>query len=310
MAFTGKSGLFAAVHENGINKTIGQLMLQRPSLFNYATLLFTQALSTQFCQPIAPPPGGGPLFTVESPLPVLGAPKPVGLDWCLQLSNVSIDLYAGHTLTLPPELDPIGFQQFALHLRACFGLACPSDLVVENLAAEMEAAVAESVLRAAEPPAPPPPTTSPPVSGGGVQPALAARAVGGTNAPTVPSVNVLCNCLDVFGVGHFERGTVAGVRGQFLKTRLDDLEVVDLVTDPPSNLESMLECYLKVVLRLGVLPRLIVPMQSLVLNITQMLQANSTSIGQHVTVVPATDVPNNPDVEDDQIKVFFNLKVQ
>ena len=241
---------------------------------------------------------------------MLGAPKPVGLDWCLQLSNVSIDLYPGHTLTLPPELDPIGFQQFALHLRACFGLACPSDLVVENLAAEMEAAVAESVLRAAEPPAPPPPTTSPPVSGGGVQPALAARAVGGTNAPTVPSVNVLCSCLDVFGVGHFERGTVAGVRGQFLKTRLDDLEVVDLVTDPPSNLESMLECYLKVVLRLGVLPRLIVPMQSLVLNITQMLQANSTSIGQHVTVVPATDVPNNPDVEDDQIKVFFNLKVQ
>jgi hypothetical protein len=216
----------------------------------------------------------------------------------------------GHTLTLPPELDPIGFQQFALHLRACFGLACPSDLVVENLAAEMEAAVAESVLRAAEPPAlPPPTTTSPPVSGGGVQPALAARAVGGTNAPTVPSVNVLCSCLDVFGVGHFERGTVAGVRGTFLKTRLDNLEVVDLVTDPPSNLESMLECYLKVVLRLGVLPRLIVPMQSLVLNITKMLQDNDTSIGQHVTLVPATDVPNNPAVEDDELKVFFNLKV-
>jgi len=42
------------------------------------------------------------------------------------------------------------------------------------------------------------------------------------------------------------------------------------------------------VLRLGVLPRLIVPMQSLVL---------------------ATDVPNNPAVEDDELKVLFNLKV-
>jgi hypothetical protein len=114
----------------------------------------------------------------------------------------------------------------------------------------------------------------------------------------------------VYGVGHFEQGTVAGFpKTKFLKTRLDNLEVVDLVTDPPSNLESMLECYLRTVLRLGVLPRLIVPMQSLVLNITQLLEANSTSIGQHVTVVPATDVPNNPDVEDDQIKVFFNLKV-
>jgi len=58
-----------------------------------------------------------------------------------------------------------------------------------------------------------------------------------------------------------------------------------------------------------VLPRLIVPMQSLVLNITKMLQDNDTSIGQHVTLVLATDVPNNPAVEDDELKVLFNLKV-
>jgi len=185
--------------------------------------------------PIAPPPGGGPLFTVEPQLPVLGAPQPLGLDWCLQLSNVSIDLYPGRTLMLPPELDPIGSQQFALHLQACFGLACPDDRVIEKLAAEMEAVVAARVLGVAVPTA-------------DVQP--------------VPSANVLCSCLDLFGVGHFEWGAVAGVPGKFLKTRLDNLEIVDLVTNPPSNLESMLECYLRVVLRLGVLPRLIVPMQS------------------------------------------------
>ena len=282
MAFTNHSGLFAAVDENAINTTIGHLMRQRPSLFNYATLIFTQALSSQFCMPIAPPPGGGPLFTVEPQLPVLGAPQPLGLDWCLQLSSVSIDLYPGRTLTLPPELDQIGSQQFALHLRACFGLACPDDLVIENLAAEMEAVVAARVLGVAVPTA-------------DIQP--------------VPSANVLCSCLDLFGVGHFEWGAVAGVPGKFLKTRLDNLEIVDLVTNPPSNLESMLECYLRVVLRLGVLPRLIVPMQSLVLNITKMLQDNDTSIGQHVTLVLATDVPNNPAVEDDELKVFFNLKV-
>ena len=172
MAFTNHSGLFAAVHENAINTTIGHLRRQRPSLFNYATLIFTQALSAQFCVPIAPPPGGGPLFTVEPQLPVLGAPQPLGLDWCLQLSNVSIDLYPGHTLTLPPELDPIGSQQFALHLQACFGLACPDDRVVENLAAEMEAAVAASMLGVAVPPA-------------DVQP--------------VPAVNVLCSCLPAGG---------------------------------------------------------------------------------------------------------------
>ena len=280
MAFTSHSALFAAVHENGINTTIAHLMRQRPSLFNYATLIFTQALSSQFCQPIAPPPGGGPLFTVEPQLPVLGAPQPLGLDWCLQLSNVSVDLHPGNTLTLPPELDPpIGSQQFALHLQACFGLACPNDRVVENLAAEMEAVVAARVLGVAVPTA-------------DVQP--------------VPSANVLCSCLDLFGVGHFEWGAVGGIPGTFLKTRLDNLEIVDLV---PSNLESMLECYLKVVLRLGVLPRLIVPMQNLVLDITQMLQNTSASIGQHVTLVPATNVPHNPAVDHDQLKVFVNLKV-
>jgi hypothetical protein len=308
MAFTNHSGLFAAVHENGINTTIGHLMRQRPSLFNYATILFTQALRPQLCVPINTPPGGGPLFTVEPQLQVLGAPRPLGLDWCLQLSNVSVDLFPGRTLTLPPELDPIGSQQFALHLRACFGLACPDDQVVENLAAEMEAAVAAGMLPAS-------PTTGPatgPAGGGGVQPALAAPAVRAADVQPVPSANVLCSCLDVFGVGHFERGAVAGIPGQWLKTRLDSLEIVDLVTNPPSNLESMLECYLRVVLRLGVLPLLIVPMENLVLNITQMLQDNDTAIGQHVTVVPAAvpgDVPANPAVEDDQLKVFFNLKV-
>ena len=299
MAFTDHSDLFAAVHENGINATIGHLMLQRPSMFNYATILLTQALRPQFCVPINTPPGGGPLFTVEPQLPVLGAPRPLGLDWCLQLSNVSVDLFPGNTLTLPPELDPIGSQQFALHLRACFGLACPNDGVVENLAAEMEAAVAESMLPAARP-------RGPARWRGGLRPARAVRAA---DVQPVPSANLLCSCLDVFGVGHFESGAVAGVPGKFLKTRLDNLEIVDLVTNPPSNLESMLKCYLRVVLRLGVLPRLIVPMQSLVLNITKMLQDNDTSIGQHVTLVLATDVPNNPAVEDDELKVFFNLKV-
>jgi hypothetical protein len=59
MAFTDRSDLFAAVHENGVNATISQLMLQRPSMFNYATILFTQALSSQLCVPINPRPGAG-----------------------------------------------------------------------------------------------------------------------------------------------------------------------------------------------------------------------------------------------------------
>ena len=155
MALTDHSDLFAAMHENGINATIRQLMLQRPSMFNYATILFTQALSSQFCVPINVPPGGlapgQSLFTVEPQLPVLGAPRPLGLDWCLQLTNVSVDLFPGNTLTLPPELGPIGSQQFALHLRACFGLACPNDRVVDP--AEAHILAGQSIVLLAETPA-------------------------------------------------------------------------------------------------------------------------------------------------------------
>ena len=125
----------------------------------------------------------------------------------------------------------------------------------------------------------------------------------------MPSTNVICTCLELFGVGHFQGGTIGSDPQQWLKVRLDGLEVVDLV---PSSLEDIVECYLRLVLRLGVLPRLIVPMESLVLDITRMLQDNGTAIGQHVTLVPAAvpaDVPDNPAVEDDQLKVFFNLKV-
>jgi hypothetical protein len=177
--------------------------------------------------------------------------------------------------------------------------------VVENLTAEMEAAVAASILPG-QPSAGP--ATSP-SAGGGVQPAPEDRSGRAAAVQPVPSTNVLCTCLELFGVGHFEGGRIGSDPQQWLKVRLDGLEVVDLV---PSNLEDIVECYLRLVLRLGVLSRLIVPMESLVLDITRMLQDNGTAIGQHVTLVPAAvpaDVPANPAVEDDQLKVFFNLKV-
>src|SRR5262249_39042566 len=151
----------------------------------------------------------------------------------------------------------------------------------------------------------PPGATSPRAGVGSVQGAPAARSGPAPAVQPIPSANVICSCLDVFGIGHFEWGTVGSFPEQCLKTRLDGLEVVDLVTVPPSTLEDMLECYLRLVLRLGVLPRLIVPMESLVLDITRMLQNSGATIGQHVTVVPAAvsaGVPNNPAVEDDQLK--------
>ena len=65
-------------------------------------------------------------------------------------------------------------------------------------------------------------------------------------------------------------------------------------------------------LRLGILPRLIVPMEKMILDVTALLQEQGMAIGQQVTLQPSAvpgDVPNNPAVEQDQLKVFVTLTV-
>jgi hypothetical protein len=61
-----------------------------------------------------------------------------------------------------------------------------------------------------------------------------------------------------------------------------------------------------------VLPNLMVPMEKLILDITAMLEEQGLEVGEQVTLEPAAvpgDVPNNPAIEEDLIKVFINLKV-
>jgi hypothetical protein len=156
----------------------------------------------------------------------------------------------------------------------------------------MEAAVAASI--------PPPAVTT--TTTGTIPPGTG--PVGGTlpfrrrPPPRAAAGNeVLCTCLEVDAIGHFEWGTIGQDPQQWLKVRLDGLEIVDLQTVPPSALEETLECYLGLVLRLGILPQLITPMESLVLDITEMLLAEGITIDQRITLAPSAvpeDVPNNP----------------
>jgi hypothetical protein len=307
MAFTAHSDLYASVSEDGLNRVIRHVRGQRPSLFNYATPLFLQALQSQLCAEIDLAPGFDteeqPVFTQQSELPLVGTVQPVELDFCLQIIDVRIDLHPGNTVTLPPELGPLAEQRFALQLQACFGLHCPSEVVIRNTLAEMEAAVAASIL-----PAPATPTTGPgPGAAGGGAVSRSGRLA------AVANDEVICACLELDAVGHFEWGTIGQDDQQWLKTRLDGLEIVDLQTVPPSALEEALECYLGLVLRLGILPQLITPMESLVLDITEMLLNEGITIGQRITLAPSAvpeDVPNNPAIGSDQLEVFLKLSVE
>jgi len=340
MAFTDHSDLFGALHEEAINFIVRHIMRQRPSLFNYATAFFHQQPDL-FCVRIeaaeSVTDAGNPLFTEQAPLPVMGAPFPIGLNFCVQLTDFQIDFHPGNVFQLPPQLGTLGPQQYALRLRACVGLDCPPSGLLDQLVPVLESfVVAEQLLAVGE-------TEEEKSKGRSRLAQSASRSmVAGDRLPgntfvdremmavapgrvlgqidriklppreilVLPTRELLCFCLELFAVGYFEWGAVQGSDQQWLKPRLRGLEVVDL---QPNNMENMIECYLITLLRLGVLPRLIVPMEKMVLDITKELREKGIELGKEVKLMPSAvpgDVPNNPAIEQDQIKAFIKLTVE
>ena len=124
MTFTQNSDLYAAVQDAGINRIIHHVMMQRPSLFNYGSIL--PATNPQpVCRGISSVPqvvrAGNPLITGTGPLPVFQTP--LTLDYIVQLTTGAVDFFPGNIFTLPPELNPpLADQNFAVHFAVCAGL--------------------------------------------------------------------------------------------------------------------------------------------------------------------------------------------
>lgn len=291
MVFTDRSDLYAAVHEEGLNRVVRHIMWQRPSLFNYATPFLAQHPDL-LCVPIVAAPevfaAGNPLVTVQPPLPVLAAAQPVGLNYCVQFTDLEIDFHDSDTIKLPPELGELPPQRFALRLKGCFGLGClPDGYYADLIPLEEVFAVAQAgkdIFSRSH---------------------VAERQ---PRDPIIPPVRKLtCFCLELFAVLHFEWGKIGA--DDYLKVRLDGLEIVDL---RPVEMENIIECYAEAVLRLGILPRLSIKIEKMVLDITSVMRQQGIAVGQQISLQPApvpAAVPNNPAVEDDQLKAFVNLVV-
>lgn len=299
MAFTDHSDLFGSVHEDGLNLVLRHLMRQRPSLFNYATPEF--AINPHlFCTPIAADQrvvaAGNPLFTEMEPLPVFGAPFDLGVNFCLQVTKLAIDFHSGQSITLSAELAPLGEQRFALTAQALGGLDCPSSEFIDQMLPAIEQRLLEQQKLAV----------------GEVRedkPRRGVIRVPPRDVVVFPTRRLECFGLGLFIVGFFEWGPVAGSQLAWLKTRLAGVEIVDL---QPVLLENQIECYLSTVLRLGVLPRLMVPLEKMVLDVTATLAEQGLALGKQVTLGPSSvpgDVPHNPDVEGDQLKAFAKLTI-
>lgn len=297
MAFTDKCAIFASFHEDGFNRLIGHVMQQRPSLFNYATQYVADHPSL-LCAVIRAHPivtaRANPRVTITDPLPIPGSDY--GLNFAAQLTELRLDFHPGNQFALPPELAPLGPQRLALHLQVCGGIGCPPDDVIDQYV-----------------PLPDPNEGNDTQQQHQNQPGWTTRnPVGSPDVPrgtqtttqtkpviALPTKELLCFCLDVFAVAELAIRTYYDK--PYAEIILHGVEIVDI---KPENLENSLECYIKLLLRLVVLPQLRILLKDLTLvNIPDLIA---------VTVVPTpapATVPNNPAVEQDQAKFFIDLEV-
>ena len=112
--------------------------------------------------------------------------------------------------------------------------------------------------------------------------------------PKYPPVTMrgqpICFCLDVIVVGHVELGPTP-----FLLGTVDGLEIVDI---RPERLEANVECYLRMWVNVMLRQKLAIPFQALTLTFPAAITLLPT---------PNPPVPNNPAIEDDQLKVFITM---
>ncbi len=275
MAFTSNCDLFVSVNEAGINQIIHHVMRQRPSLFNYATEAVIRNPQL-LCAPIDAAPiviqRNNPLITVEPPVPIFGTHPPLGLDMAVQLTKAEVDFSPGNVIALPAELNPpLPAQRLALHFEACAGLGCPSDRTVGHLQkglAHSDRTTLENSL---------------------------GRTEGQGKVIVLPTSELTCFCLDLFGIGQV---SVSGPTGhQRIFPQVDGLDIVEI---KPDGLENALLCYMKLMLQLGVLSGgFAIP--DLTLHLT-----NFPPISAMLTPTSGA-LPFNPALEDDQLKLFVNV---
>lgn len=273
MPFTSNCEVFASVHEDAVNRVARHVQRQRPSKFNYATADIRAWAMRQkpprLCNTIAFAPEvlefGNPLIEEIDPLPVPGSNPPLALGFCLQLALVGVDFFPGKTLQLPPELGALVAGQFAIQAKVCGAIGCP-DLERSKLVPH-------------------------------VPPSRGRDEKGRDPGPprVIPFDALKCFCIDAFVVGslQFQGAGIDAV----LMPGLKGLELVDI---KPDGLESSIECALRVMAQMVVLPMLRVPVKTLAIPFI-----NNTTI----VPVPAPGVSPNPAIDQDQLQVFLGLEV-
>jgi hypothetical protein len=271
MAFTNRSEIYGAIHKEGINFLLRHVMRQRPSLFTYATTYVAEKRPELLCQRVEVSEMvrkyNNPVASITEPLPLVPIDKYLALNFCLQVTDLEIDFHPGGVFDLPSELGDLSEQRFALRGQACAGLGCPPQAFLDEFT-------------------PPTEDQDPP------------------REPVVPDVDeLICFCLQLFVMGHFESVTVTDTLETMLKPRLDGIELVDM---EPRGLENSVECYIRVLVQVVLLPRL---SQAIGRVVPSILKRLDDELG--LTLVPAPtsgSLSHNPAIAEDQLQLFINIE--
>ncbi len=321
MPLTSNSDFYVAIHDAGINRIVRHVMRQRPSLFNYGTALLASNPEL-LCELVDVAPeviiAGNPIITVLPPLPVVGTSY--GLNYCVQLTRGEIDFHPGDVFALPTELTPpLPVQRLAFHFRVCAGIGCPSKDIVfpglshlfprpnytRSLAGPSRLETSNPRLTGQETAYSPGPSSIRVSSDNRGN--LAARPDFGlgTFVPPERDITVLptreieCFCLDLFATGG---ASISGAVGnQKIQPKVDGIEIVDL---KPEGLENGIECYALVALNQGIIPPIGESISKVAFDVISLPDGMGTL---QVSAATPPAVPNNPAIEDDQLKTFINL---
>src|SRR3954451_3647753 len=132
MGFTDNCDVFLDVNEAAIRRLLRHFTLQRPSTFNIGSPAVVENPGLA-CSKIEAHPvvlqRGNPLVGTGPALPVAGTTFLV--EYAVQLAATEVDVSPGNVFALPPELNPLGDQSIAAHLRVCAGLGCPPQEIVD-----------------------------------------------------------------------------------------------------------------------------------------------------------------------------------
>ncbi len=273
MPLTSNCDALVRLNESAFNNVIREVMLQRPSLVNFATKELIA--SDTFCVKIAMNPVlegmNIPKVTEVDPFPIAGAPSGTpGMNYCMQVRELKIDFTPGNQFSLPPELNSLSSQEIGLKGTVCAGVSC-RDVIrvgeIVNTAATV--GIANTGAAAAA-------TTRIPDRG------LRFRDY-------FPK-NMHCFCLSFFA-----KVKILQANG-FLKMKVTGIEIQDL---EPTGLENAIECYIKQVLDYAVLPKMKMAVSDLVFNAKSYFTLGLAPV--------STQIPNNPDVSNNELSVFIKL---